>query len=196
MQIGFFGGYFGILLLMVLSPVPPEVFLPMAGFLVAQGKLNFFYIVLTAFVGFLISVLPWYIAGRYLGRQGLKKLSNRRYKWLKISQEKLQKANRWFYRYGGRAILLSLLIPGFRNIMSVPAGLSGMSFGTYLFYTATGATVWLTLLTYAGYVLGDRYSLIDEYFSAASPAIGLILVAIGAFWGIRRYLRGKTSYSD
>lgn len=181
---------------MVLSPIPPEVFLPMAGFLVAQGKLNFFYIILVAVAGFLISVLPWYIAGRYLGKQGLRKLVDQRYKWLKISQVKLQKANRWFYQYGGRAILLSLLVPGFRNIMAVPAGLSGMSLGTYLFYTGTGATAWLTLLTYGGYVLGDRYSLIDEYFSAASPAIGLILVAVVAFWGIRRYLRRKTSYSD
>lgn len=169
----------------------------MAGFMVAQGKLNFFYVVLAAVAGFVVSVLPWYLAGRYLGKQGLNKLVDRRYRWLNISQDKLQKANRWFYRYRGQAIILSLLVPGFRNVMSVPAGLSGMSLVTFLSYTGAGATVWLALLTYAGYVLGDRYELIDDYLSASAPAIGILLVVAVSVWGVKRYLRHKaSSYSD
>ncbi len=187
-------GYLGIVILMVVSPIPPEVFMPLAGFMAAQGKLHFVYVVLSGVVGFLLSIFPWYIGGRILGKQGWRKLIDRQPKWLTISPAKLQKANRWFRRYGGQALLISLLLPGLRNIMAVPAGISGMSTLKFLLYTSCGAVGWLSLLTYTGYVLGDRYELINTYFSSTTT---LFLMAVGAMalciLGVRFFLRRKAT---
>jgi membrane protein DedA with SNARE-associated domain len=186
--------YFGIVLLMVVSPVPPEVFIPFAGFMAAQGKLNFFYVVLCAVMGFLLSILPWYIGGRLLGKQGWRKLVDKQPRWLAISPMKLQRANRWFRRYGGQALLVSMLLPGLRNLMAVPAGISGMSAPMFLLYASAGSVVWLSLLTSAGYVLGDRYELISTYFSSTTTIFLLIIgaVAVGIL-GVRFYLRRKAT---
>lgn len=187
-------GYLGIVILMVVSPVPPEVFMPLAGFMVAQGKLNFAYIILSGVAGFLLSILPWYIGGRLLGKQGWRKLIEQPPRWLALSPAKLQKANRWFHRYGGRVLLVSLLLPGLRNMMAVPAGISGMSAVTFLLYATLGAAGWLSLLTYTGYILGDRYDLINAYFSSSTT---MFLLAVGAIalggLGVRFYLRRKAT---
>lgn len=187
-------GYLGIVILMVVSPVPPEVFMPFAGFMAAQGKLHLLYVVLCGIVGFLLSILPWYIGGRILGKQGWRKLGDRQPRWLPISPAKLQRANRWFRRYGGQALLISLLLPGLRNMMAVPAGISGMSAPKFLLYTSGGAAVWLSLLTSAGYVLGDRYELISTYSKSTTTVFLLIGGAIVlSILGVRFFLRRRAT---
>lgn len=176
---------------MVLSPLPPEVFMPLAGFLAAQGEMSFVLTVLAGVVGFLISVLPWYFAGRYLGENGLQKLFRRHRKWLSFSNIALAKARRWFDRYGEQAIFFSLLLPGTRNFISVPAGLSGMPFTTFLLYATLGATFWMALLTGAGYVLGNNYYLVHDYLGPAYNVVIAVLVIAIAIWGVRRYVKRK-----
>lgn len=186
-------GYFGIILLMVVSPLPPEVFMPMAGFMAAQGELNVVAVVVSGVIGFLLSVLPWYLAGRYLGAEGLKQVLYRHRRWLVLSTDRLEKATEWFYRRSRQAVLLSLLLPGVRNIISIPAGISGMPLSSYLLYSSLGATVWLGALTTAGYFLGSRYGIAQKYVGSAYNVILAILIAAIMIWGVQRYLkrRGK-----
>jgi membrane protein DedA with SNARE-associated domain len=185
-------GYLGIIIFMVVSPLPPEVFMPLAGFMVAQKELNFVAVVGVGVLGFLLSILPWYVAGRYLGEQGLKRLLYRHRRWLSLSTEKLETANRWFQRYGGQAVFFSLLLPGIRNIISIPAGLSGMPLASFLFYSILSASFWLFLLTYAGYVLGSRYYLVHEYLGPASHIVLFILALAILVWAVGRYFKRRT----
>ncbi len=184
---------------MVVSPVPPEVFIPLAGFMAAQGKLHLVYVVLCAVAGFLVSILPWYIAGRALGKRGWhelieQKTGRQKIGFLAISPAKLQKVNRWFRRYGGQALLVSMMLPGLRNMMAVPAGISGMPPLTFLLYTSLGGAVWLSVLTCAGYLLGDRYELISAYFGSGTTLFLLIVGIVAlSIWGIRLYLRRKAT---
>jgi membrane protein DedA with SNARE-associated domain len=186
-------GYLGIISLMVLSPLPPELFMPLAGFLVAQGKLNFLAAVGAGIIGFLLSIVPWYLAGRFLGEKRLKRLA--RHAWVPFSSHSLERSinrgNRWFQQHGGKALLLGLFLPGVRNILALPAGVSGMSILTFLGYTTAGSAVWISGLTALGYYLGDRYALVQEHAAPLSNLVWLIVITAGSSWLISRYLQRR-----
>ncbi|MBW4487440.1 MAG: DedA family protein [Trichocoleus desertorum ATA4-8-CV12] len=150
--------------------------MPLAGFMAAQGQLNLVYAVLAGVFGVLMGVLPWYFAGKYLGEPGLQKLARQSGGWIKVSVEDIEKSKSWFKQYGGRALVMSRLVPGVRTVISVPAGISGMPVLLFLFYVGCGALVWGSLLASAGYVLGDRYYLVRQYLGPASNVIMAILL--------------------
>ena len=185
--------YLGIVILMIASPIPPEVFMPLAGVMVAQKKLNFVYVIVAGVIGFLLSIMPWYLAGKYLGQDGLYQYLTKQGKWIKVSIRKLEKVNGWFRQYGTQTLLLSLLIPGTRNLIWIPAGISGMPLPLFLTYSLLGSTLWLAILTYAGYLLQDRFYLIEKYFSSISNLAIAILTIAAIGWLIKRYwkLRAK-----
>lgn len=179
--------YLGIISLMVLSPIPPELFMPLAGFMVAQGQLSFVGVVGMGLMGFLLSILPWYLAGKLLGEKRLMKLAQRYNRWFTLPTQNIDQGKRWFKRHGVKAIFVCLLIPGTRNLIMLPAGLSGISIPTFLLSTTVGATIWLTTLTALGYVLGDRYHLVEQH-SGSIPTIGLGMAAIaGGVWAVSYY---------
>lgn len=169
--------------------------MPLAGFMVAQAELNFVYVILSGLVGFLLSVLPWYFAGRFLGEKGIRQLLYRHRRWLIVSTDSLDRVNAWFKRRGGLAVFFALLIPGVRNIISIPAGISGMPFSSFLLFSTVGATLWLIILTLAGYFLGSRYYLIDQYVrqhvgSVYTIVILVLLIAI-LIQVVRHYFKSK-----
>lgn len=178
-------GYVGIISLMVLSPFPPEVFMPLAGFLVAQGKLEFGGAVVSGVIGFLISVLPWYLAGRFLDEKRLRRLM--RHRWVPLSPQSIERGNRWFQQHGGKAVLLGLFLPGVRNMLALPAGLSKMPVLTFLIYATAGALVWLSGLIGLGYYLGDRYTLVESHLGSVYSVVWIVLTLSGAIWVASRY---------
>jgi membrane protein DedA with SNARE-associated domain len=95
--------------------------------------------------------------------------------------------NGWFRQYGKQTLLLSLLIPGTRNLIWIPAGISGMPLPLFLTYSSLGATLWLAILTYAGYLLEDRFYLVEKYFSSISNLAIAILAIAAIGWLIKRY---------
>ncbi|MBD0302621.1 MAG: DedA family protein [Tolypothrix sp. T3-bin4] len=163
--------------------------MPLAGVMVAQKKLNFVYVVFVGVLGFLLSITPWYLAGKYLGKDGLYKYFNKQGKWIKFPVRKLKKANDWFRQYGKQTLLFAILIPGVRNLISIPAGISGIPLPLFLTYSSLGATLWLTILTYTGYVLQDRFYLVEKYFSSISNLMSAIFAIAALVWLIKLYLR-------
>jgi membrane protein DedA with SNARE-associated domain len=172
-------GYIGIIALMVFSPIPPELFMPLAGFMVAQGQLSFIGVVAMGVLGFLISSVPWYLAGKLLGEKRLTQLVQRHSRWLTLPTQDIKQGKRWFRRHGVKAILVCLLIPGTRNLIMLPAGLSGIPIPTFLVSTTLGATVWLTTITALGYFLGERYHLVEQH-SDSIPALVVLTALIAA----------------
>lgn len=182
-------GYWGIGFLMFMEnlfpPIPSELIMPLAGFTVSRGEMNFQYAVLAGVVGTILGTLIWYYAGLWIGEKRIKEFADRYGKWIGVSGADIDKASHWFYRHGTKAVLFGRLVPGVRTLISLPAGISGMRLGSFLVYSTIGTFVWTTALTYAGYLLGDHYDKVDEYLAPVSKIVlGILVVAFGV-WIVR-----------
>lgn len=183
-------GYWGILLLMlvenVFPPIPSELIMPLAGFMVAQDKLTFLGATLAGMAGSVIGALPFYYAGKKLGEDRVKRFADRHGRWLTVSGQDIERASRWFDRHGGAAVFLCRLIPGVRSLISVPAGIARMNFVKFLFYTSIGTALWAGLLAYVGYVLGSNFTKVGEYLD---PVSWIVFGAIAVLYVARVFMR-------
>lgn len=183
-------GYLGIGLLMFLEnlfpPIPSELIMPLAGFTVAKGNMQMVPAIAAGVIGTVIGAFPWYYAGMVLGEKRLMDLADKYGKWLTISSRDIEKAIAWFNQYGGRAVFICRLVPGVRTLISLPAGISRMNFGMFLLYSTLGTIIWTSLLTYAGFLLGDNYDRVDEYLGPVSKIVLLTLVVAFGVWVWRR----------
>lgn len=183
-------GYLGIVLLMVLEnvfpPIPSELILPSAGFAASRGDLSVVGVVLAGTLGSVVGTLPLYFIGRVFSEERLVAWADRHGRWLALSGKDVRKADAWFDRHGPKAVLFGRMVPGIRSLLSLPAGMSGMALPTFLLYSAIGSALWASLLTGAGYLLGDHYDKVSEYMGPASTVIvgGALLAA--AVWFVRR----------
>jgi membrane protein DedA with SNARE-associated domain len=125
--------------------------MPLAGFMVAEGKLGFLIITLAGMTGSVLGALPLYYAGKKLGEERVKRFADGNGGWLTVSRQDIERASRWFHTHGGIAVLLCRLIPGVRSLISVPAGIAGMNFLKFLTYTSIGTGIWVGLLAYLGH---------------------------------------------
>jgi len=190
-------GYWGVGLLMFMEnlfpPIPSELIMPLAGFTVAKGEMNFTLVVLVGVIGTMLGALPWYYGGKFLGEERLRKLADRYGRWIAVSGKDIDKANLWFNQHGGRAVLFCRLVPGVRTIISLPAGISSMPIIPFLLYSTLGTTVWICLLTGLGYFLGSNYTLVDQYLGPVSKIVLFSLLGLFVFWVIRRQQKSRST---
>jgi membrane protein DedA with SNARE-associated domain len=174
-------GYFGIVALMFVEnlfpPIPSEFIMPLAGFMVAEGRLSLIGIIIAGTLGSVLGALALYYCGRKLGAERLKRFADRRGRWLTLTRGDIEKADAWFDRHGAKAVLLCRLIPGIRSLISIPAGINRMNLLPFLVFTTIGAGIWTSALAYAGYLLGSNFHAVEEYFDPVSLVVfGLIIV--------------------
>jgi membrane protein DedA with SNARE-associated domain len=174
-------GYLGIALLMfaenVFPPIPSELIMPFAGFVAARGELNAIGVLVAGVVGSLLGAVPWYLAGRWLGNERLKRMADRHGRWLTVSREDLERAEAWFHRYGLVSVVVGRLVPAVRTLISVPAGITRMHPIPFFAYSALGTLVWTGFLVGAGYLLESHYERVAEWID---PFSKLVLGAIVA----------------
>lgn len=186
-------GYLGIGMLMFLEnlfpPIPSELIMPLAGFTVAQGRMELVPAIAAGVIGTVIGALPWYYAGKILGTERLQQLADKYGKWISVSSKDIVKADRWFDRHGSKAVFFCRLVPGVRTLISLPAGISKMHLVPFLIYSTIGTLLWVGLLTYAGYALGDNYELVDEYLAPVSKIVVVTLVIGFILWVVRKNMR-------
>lgn len=180
-------GYFGVFLGMAIEscniPLPSEVIMTFAGSLVAEGKFNFWLVVLAGALGNVVGSWVNYYLGAYGGRPFLEKYG----KYMLIHHSDLKKADKWFDRYGDWAVFLTRLLPVIRTFISFPAGVSRIRIVPFTILTFAGSFLWSMLLTYVGYKLGQHYADIKKVLHGLDVVIALLLVA-GAVWYVRRHL--------
>ncbi len=174
-------GYFGIVLLMfvenVFPPIPSEFIMPLAGFMVTKNQFTMIGIIAAGTIGSVLGALPLYYLGAKLGEKRLKTFAERHGKWLTLSCDDIDRANRWFDRHGAKAVLFCRLVPGIRSFISIPAGINRMNLVSFLFFTLLGSAIWTSILAYTGYVLGSNFREIEEYLDIATYLIfGSIIV--------------------
>lgn len=169
------GGYLAVAVLMLLEnifpPIPSEVVMPVAGIASGRGDLNIALVILFGTVGAVSGQLLWYWLGVKVGEEGLKKLARRHGRWLTVSAQDIEKADRWFDRHGHKAVLFGRMIPGVRTLISLPAGLSGMSLRRFLIYSALGSGAWTAALAMAGFALGERSESVTRWIGPVSTAV-------------------------
>lgn len=188
-------GYSGVFVLMLLEsssvPIPSEVILPFAGFLVSQGVLNVWITVTIATVAGIAGSLVDY----YIGLKGVESLAKHKILGRVIlSQSQLEIAASWFNKHGASMVFFGRLIPGFRTIVSFPAGAVRMKLPKFIAFTTAGCIVWNVVLIYVGWYLGKNWSEvvgISHYLILAS-VIGVLVLLV--FLLIRRKrIRSKTA---
>lgn len=186
-------GYWGIGLLMFLEnlfpPIPSELIMPLAGFTIAKGKMEFIPAVFAGVLGTVLGAFPWYFAGKFVGEPRLRHLADRYGKWLTLSGRDIDKANNWFTRHGIGAVFFCRLVPGVRTLISLPAGLNEMPLLSFTVFSTLGTTLWVGFLTFVGLKLGENYALVDKWLA---PVSKIILVGIMLAFGVWIWNRKKS----
>tara|TARA_Y100001968_G_C19360685_1_gene719605 strand:+ start:351 stop:1010 length:660 start_codon:yes stop_codon:yes gene_type:complete len=173
-------GYCTILLAMFLEnlfpPIPSELIMPLGGFYVQQGQLQFLPVVIAGLLGTVLGAFPWYGIGRLVNEQRIQNWLKNYGRWIGISPEEFSRSRRWFNRYGTSLVFWGRLIPGIRTLISVPAGIEMMPIFPFLIWTTAGSLIWTVLLTVAGQVLGESYEKVALLIDPVSKIIKIILL--------------------
>ena len=174
-------GYLGVFVLMALEnifpPIPSELIMPFAGFVVARGDLNLAGVLLAGTAGSIAGALPWYYGARIYGKERLKKFADRHARWLTVTAADVDMAISAFDRHGRSVGLFGRLIPAIRTLISVPAGLACMSMGQFLLFSTIGSLAWTAFLTAGGFLLESNYERIGVYIDPVSKIIFGVLLA-------------------
>ena len=180
-------GYLGIFLLMFLEstffPFPSEIIMIPAGYLAYKGEMNLYIIVLVGILGSVLGALLNYYLAMYLGRKIILKYG----KYFFIKEETLDKLDTFFTKHGEISTFTGRLIPGIRQLISLPAGLARMNIAKFSFFTALGAGIWVVVLVAIGYLVGSNQELISEYMKSATLiALASVLVIVIFYVGRNR----------
>ncbi|WKB51364.1 DedA family protein [Eleftheria terrae] len=173
-------GYLAVLLLMcaenLFPPLPSELIMPFAGFAAARGDLGLAGVVASGTLGSLLGALPWYLAGRRLGSERLRRLAERHGRWLAVSAEDLDRAEAWFQRHGAAVLVLGRMVPGVRTLVAVPAGLAALPCRAFLAWSLLGSLLWTSLLTAAGYLLESQFEAVAGWLDPVAKAVLAVLL--------------------
>ncbi|NCB68008.1 MAG: DedA family protein [Bacteroidia bacterium] len=184
--------YFSITVLMTIEssfiPFPSEVVIPPAAYIASKpdSHLNIFLVVLFGTLGALIGAFINYGLAIWLGRPIMYKIADSKFgKLMLLSSEKIQKAEKYFNDHGKTSTFVGRLIPGIRQLISLPAGLARMNLVSFTIYTALGAGIWNTILALLGYIAHGQADLIDKYSHELSYIILGILGLVIVFYAVK-----------
>ena len=185
-------GYAGLTIMMALesmiAPVPSEIVMPFAGYLVAQGRFSLIGGIVASSLGTIIGSL----IGYYMGKLGGYPLILRFGRYLLLDREHLDFTVSWFERRGDITILISRFIPVVRHLISLPAGVGNMNLMKFSIFTIIGGTIWNTILLVAGIWLEERWEIIHEYSREIDYVVLGAMVIVGTWWFMRQLKRRRT----
>jgi membrane protein DedA with SNARE-associated domain len=182
-------GYTGIVVAMAIEsaciPLPSEVIMPFSGYLVSQGRFSLWGVSLAGALGCTLGSAVAYAAGAYGGRPFILKYG----RYFLISSHELDRADRWFARYGMAATFISRLLPVIRTFISLPAGIARVPVIPFLAYAFLGSLPWSWALAYVGMLLGEHWDRVGGVLHSLDVVIVLALAAGGAWFLWRHWPR-------
>lgn len=185
-------GYFGVFLLMFLEsaliPIPSEITLPFAGFLAQKGTFILPFVIASGIIGDVLGTLLIYALGIYLEETVILKLLDKYGKFILLSRHEYNTIMRWLQTNGTIVITIAKLLPGFRTIIGLPAGLAEIPFYKTLIYTLIGSTIWCITFTYVGFALGSKWNSLAPIFRKFELGI-IVLLVLGILWYLNHKLR-------
>ena len=175
-------GYLGIFVLMAIEssfiPFPSEIVLIPAGYLAYQSEMNLGMIIGASLGGSMFGAFINYFLAFFLGRKFLMSYG----KYFFISQKSIQKMDEYFVKHGAISTFIGRLIPGVRQLISIPAGISRMNLLVFSTYTALGAGIWSFILVMLGYFIGENEELIDIYLKQITIVLLILLLLLGIWY--------------
>ena len=172
----------------IIAPIPSEFVFPWAGFLAAQGKMNIWLIALAGAVGSLAAALILYWLGSKFNGPKTRAFVDKYGKFLFIKLADLEKAEKWFEKYGVWTVLIFRMVPLGRTIVSIPAGFVKMNLLTFATLTFVGTFLWSLILTYAGFLLGENWKSVTQILGKYEK---VVLVIIGVIAGIFVFIKAR-----
>ncbi|AUI63234.1 DedA family protein [Amycolatopsis sp. BJA-103] len=162
-------------------PIPSELVLPLAGFSASQGTFTLVEALVWTTFGSVAGAIIVYYLGQLLGR-------DRTRRWMAkiplVKAADFDKTEAWFQKHGTKAVFFGRMVPIFRSLISLPAGIERMPFWRFLALTTLGSLIWNTVFVLAGYALGENWHLVEEYagffqyFVIAAVAVAVILFVV------------------
>lgn len=185
-------GPLGVGLLIALEnlvpPIPSEVVLPLAGAMAGEGGTDLVIVVLAATAGSVGGALALYWLGAAVGEERLRR-------WLDhiplVERADLDKADRWFERYGRWAVLLGRMVPVVRSLVSIPAGANRMPLGQFTVLTSLGSSVWNSVFVGLGFALGSQWPRVSEYSDWLNNIVLAVFAVIITTWVVKRIRRRR-----
>jgi membrane protein DedA with SNARE-associated domain len=189
-KLGAPGAGLAIALENLFPPLPSELILPLAGFTASRGDFSFAGALFWTTMGSLVGALVMYAAGAVFGRRRLYAV------WAKVpllKTEDLERTEAWFARHGKATVFFGRMIPIFRSLISIPAGVERMPLLTFVVLTTLGSLVWNTVFVTAGYTLGEQWHRVEAYANTfQTVVIGAVLLVFALFVVVRvRSLRAE-----
>jgi len=183
-------GYWGVAAMMAIEsacvPLPSEIIMPFAGYLVSQGEMTLLGVSLAGALGCVVGSVLAYVVGFYGGRVAIEKYG----KYILISHHDLDIADNFFNKYGSSAIFFSRLMPVVRTFISLPAGIARMNFTKFIIYTFVGSVPWCFALAWIGMKLGENWDTLGGYFHKFDFVIVILLIA-GVVWYVWRHVKNS-----
>ncbi|MUN61592.1 DedA family protein [Kocuria sediminis] len=174
-------------------PLPSEVILPLAGFTASQGNFTVGGAIFWTTLGSVVGAIALYWIGAALGRRRLRAIVDR---MPLVDLHDLDRTEAWFDRHGKAAVFFGRMIPIFRSLISVPAGIERMSFALFVLLSAAGSLIWNTIFVLAGYYLGENWHVAEEYAGIFSRIVVVAVAAFLVWWVVKRVLRNRRGLSD
>jgi membrane protein DedA with SNARE-associated domain len=159
-----------------LLPLPSEVIMPFAGFLVATGRFDLWFVAAVGAAGNLLGSWAAYALGRWAGESVVRPAVRRYGRWVLVGEDEFDRAQGWLRRYGDAVVLVGRVVPGLRTVVSLPAGLARRPFLRFSVPTLVGSFVWSLALAEAGRLLGQRWESLEPWFHALDVAVAALAV--------------------
>lgn len=159
-------------------PLPSEVVMIPAGYLVFKGEMNLAWVLASGTAGSVFGAVANYYFAMIVGRRFIKKYG----KYFFIPPEKLETVEGFFHKHGSFSTFSGRLIPVIRHLISIPAGIAKMNMSKFIFYTAVGAGIWVAILTALGYFIGQNEVLLHQYLRTITIVVIAFLLALSALY--------------
>lgn len=179
------GGYWGVALLMFLEtvfpPVPSEVIMTVAGVSASRGNMTFTGVVASGTAGAMLGNYLWFLLAIKFGKRRLQRFLEKHGRWLTLHWTDVERGELLFKKHGSIIILVARMLPTFRSLISIPAGLFKMSHRRFLVFSTIGTAGWSAALAGAGYAVGSQFADVEKILGPLSTVI-IVLIVIGYLW--------------
>lgn len=190
--IGAPGAGFLVALENLFPPLPSEVILPLAGFTASQGGFSVASAIFWTTLGSIVGAIALYWIGIALGRRRLRIVVD---KMPLVDLYDLDRTEAWFERHGRKAVFFGRMVPIFRSLISIPAGIERMPFGLFVLLSGLGSLIWNTVFVLAGFYLGENWHIAEQYASVFSRIVVVLVLVLVIWWVLKRIRRNRQARS-
>lgn len=177
----------------IFPPIPSELVLPLAGFTSSRGEMNIVLAIICATLGSLIGAILLWALGKWIGLERIARIA---VKMPLVDVDDVHKTVAWFDKHGDKAVFFGRMVPIFRSLISIPAGMRNMPILKFTLLTTVGSAIWNTILIVAGFYLGENWSIVETYAGYFQTVVVVAVVAFVAVWivlKIRKHRRQRAA---